>query len=102
MKRELKFSGLYLTATLIATLYLLSCNSESPAKKEADSIIRISSYNLRLDTEADGENAWPNRKEMVKGLISFHDLDIIGIQEGFKHQLEDILELGNYKYRGTR
>jgi endonuclease/exonuclease/phosphatase family metal-dependent hydrolase len=37
---------------------------------------------------------------MVKGLIRFHDLDIIGTQEGFKHQLDDILELNNYTYVG--
>ena len=51
-------------------------------------IHKVASFNLRMDTSVDGENAWPNRKEMVKGLISFHDLDIIGTQEGFKHQLE--------------
>lgn len=61
---------------------------------------RVSSFNLRLDTPNDGNNAWPERKEMVKGLIRFHDLDLIGTQEGFKHQLEGILELGGYAYVG--
>lgn len=63
--------------------------------------LRVASFNLRMDTPNDGENAWPNRKEMVKGLIRFHDLDIIGTQEGFKHQLDDILELNGYTYVGA-
>ncbi|MFA6661264.1 MAG: endonuclease/exonuclease/phosphatase family protein, partial [Bacilli bacterium] len=60
----------------------------------------VATFNLRLDTPNDGENAWPKRKELVKGLIRFHDLDLIGTQEGFKHQLEGILELGGYAYAG--
>jgi len=43
-----------------------------------------------MDTSRDGENAWSHRKEMVKGLIRFHQIDIVGTQEGFKHQLDDI------------
>lgn len=101
MKRTIKPTRLFMIAALIfATLYF-SSNLTSFAQNKNNSIIRISSYNLRLDFEGDGINAWPNRKEMVKGLIRFHDLDIIGVQEGFKHQLEDILELGNYDYKGS-
>ena len=71
------------------------------AKNKQKMPMRISTFNLRMDTPNDGENAWPHRKEMVKGLIRFHDLDIVGTQEGFKHQLDDILELGNYAYTGA-
>ncbi len=67
----------------------------------AQTELRVASYNLRMDTPRDGENAWANRKEMVKGLIRFHQLDIVGTQEGFKHQLEDILEIGGYDYVGA-
>ncbi|WP_298650763.1 endonuclease/exonuclease/phosphatase family protein [uncultured Proteiniphilum sp.] len=69
------------------------------SKKECN--LRIASFNLRMDTPNDGDNAWPNRKEMVKSLIRFHDLDIVGTQEGFKHQLDGILELNGYAYVGA-
>ena len=72
-----------------------------PAQDKGATTLRVASFNLRLDTPNDGDDAWPNRKEMVKGLIRFHGLDIIGTQEGFKHQLDDILELGNYAYVGA-
>lgn len=65
------------------------------------SAFRVASYNLRMDTPRDSLNAWPNRKDMVKALIRYHDFDIIGTQEGFVHQLRDILELSEYAYTGA-
>jgi Metal-dependent hydrolase len=79
---------------LLSVTGLLAQNKKGPT-------LNVSSFNLRMDTQSDGENAWPNRKEMVKGLIRFHDLDIVGTQEGFKHQLDGILELGDYAYVGA-
>ena len=61
----------------------------------------MATFNLRMDTEKDGVNAWPNRKEMVKGLIRFHDFDIFGTQEGFKHMLDGVAELEGYAYIGA-
>lgn len=86
------------TLTWFCLLMLSASTLFAQSRKETT--LNLSSFNLRMDTNSDGENAWPNRKEMVKGLIRFHDLDIIGTQEGFKHQLDDILKLGNYAYVG--
>jgi len=63
--------------------------------------MNVATFNLRLDTPSDSLNSWSHRKEMVKSLIRFHDFDIFGTQEGFKHQLDGILELGNYAYTGA-
>lgn len=63
--------------------------------------INVGTFNLRMDTPNDKENAWPNRKEMVKSLLLYHEFDIFGTQEGFKHQLDGILETGNYAYIGV-
>ncbi|SCM55998.1 putative protein {ECO:0000313/EMBL:CEA15417,1} [Petrimonas mucosa] len=79
------------------------CLTLSPifAGKPSGKELIIASYNLRMDTPSDGENSWSHRKEMVKELIRFYDFDIVGTQEGFKHMLDDILELGNYAYVGV-
>ena len=45
-------------------------------------------YNIRLDTEADGINMWDNRKEGVLSLIKEESVDILGIQEGLPSQIE--------------
>lgn len=63
--------------------------------------INIASYNLRMSTERDGENAWTKRKENVKALIRFHEFDIIGTQEGFIGQINDILEMPEFAYTGN-
>ncbi len=69
-------------------------------KKDKKKEIVVASYNLRMDTASDGVNAWPNRKEAVKALIQYHEFDIIGTQEGFKHQLEGLLEMPGFDYVG--
>lgn len=68
--------------------------------KKANKEIIVASYNLRMDTSSDGINAWSNRKENVKALIQYHDFDIIGTQEGFKHQLDDLLGMPGFAYIG--
>jgi len=63
--------------------------------------LRVASYNLRMDTPRDSINAWPNRKEEVAALISYHDFDIVGTQEGFKHQLQFLCqESSGYTFFG--
>ena len=58
-----------------------SCSSSSEK-------INIMTYNIRLDTEADGINMWDNRKEGVLSLIKEESVDILGIQEGLPSQIE--------------
>lgn len=89
----------FTTTMLMAFMAILMVMAKNEKDKECT--LNVASYNLRMDTSGDGENAWPHRKELVKGLIRYHDLDIIGTQEGFKHQLDDILELQGYAYVGA-
>ncbi|QRR01030.1 endonuclease/exonuclease/phosphatase family protein [Dyadobacter sandarakinus] len=65
-----------------------------------NNVLTVASYNLRYNTPNDGVNAWPNRKEMVKGLVRFHDFDIFGVQEALVGQLKDVAELTDYAYYG--
>ncbi|KAA0991995.1 endonuclease/exonuclease/phosphatase family protein [Dyadobacter aurulentus] len=62
--------------------------------------INVASYNLRYNTANDGVNAWPNRKENVKGLIQFHEFDIFGVQEALVGQLRDVAELKEFTFIG--
>tara|TARA_B100001057_G_scaffold452612_1_gene496694 strand:+ start:5994 stop:6737 length:744 start_codon:yes stop_codon:yes gene_type:complete len=58
-------------------------------------------YNIRLDTEADGYNMWDNRKEGIVSLIKEEDVDILGIQEGLTHQIEYLSkQLKDYDFIG--
>ncbi len=62
--------------------------------------LRVATYNIRMNRANDGVNNWVNRKDKVNELIRYHDFDIMGTQEGFKDQLDDILRLGDYAYTG--
>lgn len=50
----------------------------------------VMTYNIRLDVEVDGENAWPLRKEYFTSQIQFYEPDIFGIQEARPNQVDDI------------
>lgn len=63
--------------------------------------LTIASYNLRLNTEDDGINAWPHRKENVKALVRFHEFDIWGTQEGFIDQLKDLESMDEFGHLGA-
>lgn len=70
-------------------------------EKEKYLVLNVASYNLRMDTDNDSLNAWEYRKDNVNSLIKYHNFDIFGTQEGYAHQLKNIIELGNYNYIGA-
>ena len=63
--------------------------------------IKIMTYNIRLNTDADGINKWDNRKEGIVSLIKNEDVDILGIQEALPDQIEYLSnQLKDYNYIG--
>lgn len=58
--------------------------------------IQIATYNIRTDTEEDGNWAWDFRKDKVLELINYHDWDIFGAQELMPNQVESLSQLNDY------
>ncbi|RZJ49860.1 MAG: endonuclease/exonuclease/phosphatase family protein [Flavobacterium sp.] len=54
--------------------------------------LKIMSYNIRLDVDSDGENAWPKRKDYFTSQIQFYNPDIFGVQEALPNQVTDIVK----------
>lgn len=54
--------------------------------------IKVMTFNLRFDTERDGDNAWEHRRELVVDLIRECAPDILGTQEGTPRQLDYLME----------
>ena len=48
----------------------------------------VGTFNIRLDTAADGANAWPHRIEMVVDALG--SAEIWGIQEALPHQVREL------------
>ncbi len=54
--------------------------------------VKIMTFNIRVGTAADGENAWDKRKGLVFQVFKDQDADFIGVQEALKFQLVAIDE----------
>ncbi len=52
--------------------------------------LTVGTFNIRLQTSGDVGNLWQQRAPLVADLIRFYDFDILGTQEGFANQLQDI------------
>ncbi len=64
--------------------------------------MNILSYNIRYNNPGDGINAWPNRIDMVSGLLNFHEPDIFGLQEALHEQIVDLKKgLPGFKWFGV-
>ena len=63
--------------------------------------LRVMSFNVRYNNPGDGENSWPNRRDMAASMISFHRADIVGLQEALRDQVDDLAErLPGYEWFG--
>jgi endonuclease/exonuclease/phosphatase family metal-dependent hydrolase len=62
----------------------------------------VMSYNIRMDTKADGVNEWSNRSKKVASLIQKYDPDLLGVQEALHNQMIDLQkELPAYAFVGV-
>jgi endonuclease/exonuclease/phosphatase family metal-dependent hydrolase len=71
-----------------------------PAVAQRENGMRVGSYNLRYGSADDGINSWPHRKENLKALIRYHDIDVCGTQEGLSDQLAYLSEGSGYACTG--
>lgn len=76
-----------------AGLAAAACSMLPAPARDAASVLRVMTFNIRMDSPADGANAWPLRKELAAGTIAFHGADIAGLQEVLVSQLTDLRRL---------
>lgn len=61
------------------------------ASAEAEEIeIHAMSFNIRLGVAKDGPNHWDLRKELVFDVLRDHQPDVVGLQEAWKIQIDEI------------
>ena len=54
--------------------------------------LRVMTFNIRYGTAPDGDNVWPNRRELVAETIRGQQPDLIGLQEALRDQLDYLTE----------
>ncbi|MDE6402346.1 MAG: endonuclease/exonuclease/phosphatase family protein, partial [Muribaculaceae bacterium] len=88
---------------LLLTVTLCSCTSTSD-RSDTEAVFNVATYNIRQANASDSMrgDGWGQRSPVVASLIRFHEFNIFGTQEGFKHQLEDLKsQLPGYDYIGV-
>jgi endonuclease/exonuclease/phosphatase family metal-dependent hydrolase len=77
---------------LAVLLPLTGCQGAPPATptKTASPELTIMSFNIRNGRANDGENSWRNRRSLVSGVIREYDPDVLGLQEAFRFQLDQL------------
>ena len=70
--------------------------------------LTVATYNIRYSITKNHRNDsvfgkdWTRRGPVIASMVRFHDFEIMGIQEGLLHQLEDLKkELPGYDYIGV-
>ncbi|MCK4871191.1 MAG: endonuclease/exonuclease/phosphatase family protein [Phycisphaerales bacterium] len=59
-------------------------------------------FNIRYDTERDGDNRWSRRRGLVYDVFETYKPDVVGLQEALHHQLNALLtDLPNMKSIGV-
>ena len=53
-------------------------------------ILKVMTYNIRLDVAVDGENDWAHRKGFITSQIKFYEPDFLGVQEAKPNQVIDM------------
>lgn len=65
-------------------------------------VLKVMTYNIRLDLKSDGINAWSQRKPFFTAQLQFYEPDIFGIQEALPNQVAGIASaLPEYMHVGV-
>lgn len=88
---------------IVLALLAVSSLCASASTPMSPPTFTAASYNLRQANHSDSVagNGWGRRLPVLAELIRFHGFDIFGTQEGFKHQLDSLVNrLPGYAYTG--
>lgn len=76
---------------MILAMAMLAFSPRAMAASCQSDEFRVMTYNIRLDTEADGPNRWANRRVLFSGQIRLLRPDILGMQEVLPSQRTDLV-----------
>lgn len=71
---------------------LLTAALATPVAAQARDELHVVTFNIRYGTAPDGENVWPNRRELVVEVIRDLRPAVLGVQEALAFQLDEISE----------
>lgn len=64
-------------------------------------VLRVMTFNIRLNIASDSLDAWPYRKDNLASQVLFHKVHVLGVQEALHDQMMDLQQrLPHFKYTG--
>ena len=97
MNQLLDFLQLLAISSILLIMAVQECAAEEETAK-----LRVMTFNIRYDNPSDGVNRWRNRRDAVAAIIRKNNVDIVGMQEVLKSQLEDLQQrLPDHKAYGV-
>jgi endonuclease/exonuclease/phosphatase family metal-dependent hydrolase len=80
----------FLALLLILVLGVQACASGKSGQGSSSSELNVMTFNIRYGNADDKENSWPNRREMVFGVLREQAPDVVGLQEALRFQIDEI------------
>jgi endonuclease/exonuclease/phosphatase family metal-dependent hydrolase len=67
-----------------------------------DASFRVMTFNIRLPHTGDGIYYWDERRPHVASMIQFHEVDLLGVQEAHRRQLDEMVaDMPEYAWFGV-
>jgi endonuclease/exonuclease/phosphatase family metal-dependent hydrolase len=91
MARALRRRVFLVCLSLGLALAPVAVPAQAPPRPAPEPLL-VMSFNIRLGTANDGDNHWTRRREMLFDLLRSEDADLVGLQEAYRFQIDEILE----------
>ena len=89
--------GRYLVVAAVAMAVVTGTTQPAVAQTQLD----VMTFNIRTSNISDGDDSWPNRKELVAETIRKFSPDVVGMQEAISEQIEYLSsQLPEYRWLG--
>jgi len=100
MVRQLTAITHQLTVVVVAAVVAaVVTGTSSPAAAQIE--LDVMTFNIRTSNIPDGDNAWPNRRELVAETIRRFAPQVVGMQEAITEQIDYLTsELPDYRWLG--
>jgi len=92
---------LYLYGMRKLLFFLLICQASVVVTAQTPSL-QVMTFNIRFANKGDGVHDWEHRRPLVASIIRFHQVDLLGVQEALRSQLDDMVaDMPEYEWFGV-
>src|SRR6187399_3179747 len=82
-------------------IFLLTLSILDFLQSQSNSI-NVMTFNIRLPNSDDGIHYWDNRRPLVASLVQYHEVDLLGVQEAHRRQLDEMVkDMPEYSWFGV-